>query len=93
MPRYMIEASHDPQPKACARLLNSLLQGGAHILSNVDFGCEEGVHTAWIIVEAENDHYARLMVPPVIRDTALLVKLNKYTPDQIKEMHRQIEAG
>ena len=73
-------------------MLNSLVQGGAHVLRNFEFGCEDGVHKAWIIVEAENDHYARLMVPPVLRDSALLVKLNKFTPEEIKEMHDQIEG-
>ncbi len=92
MPRYMIEDSHDPQPDRCARVLNSLLQAGAHVLRNFEFGCENGVHTAWMIVEAENDHYARLMVPPVIRNSAQLVQLNKFTPEQIRIMHEQIEA-
>ena len=47
----------------------------------------DGHHTAWIIVEAENEAQARHMVPPAIRNTALLVKLNKFTPEQIVELH------
>ncbi len=67
------------------------MQGGAHVLRNFEFGCADDVHTAWIIVEAENDYYARLLVPPVLRDSALLVKLNKFTPEEIKKMHDEIE--
>ncbi len=51
----------------------------------------DGEHTAWIIVEAESDAEARLMVPPVIRDTALLVKLNRFTPEQIMELHKEAQ--
>jgi len=90
MARYMIQASHDPTPAACLRLLDAFLQAGAHYLANAEWGCLAGAHTAWIIVEAENDADARLMVPPVIRDAALLVKLNKFTPDQIRELHESV---
>ena len=48
-----------------------------------------GEHTAWIIVEADNDDQARHMVPPVIRKTARLVKLNRFTPDQIQALHNE----
>ncbi len=73
-------------------MLNSLVQGGAHVLANAEFGCEDDVHKSWLIVESENDYYARLMVPPVLRDSALLVKLNRFTPEEIKEMHDKIEG-
>ena len=92
MPRYLIEHSHDNGHYGCVRFLNSLRQAGAHVLANAEFGCDDGVHTAWLIVEAEDDHYARLMVPPLLRDSALLVRLNRFTPDQINVMHQQIEA-
>ncbi len=68
-------------------MLDAFLRAGAHYLTNAEWGCMEGEHTAWIIVEADNDGQARHMVPPVIRNTALLVKLNKFTPEQIRELH------
>jgi hypothetical protein len=84
----MIQASHDPAPAACLRMLNAFLQAGAHYLTHAEWGCMAGEHTAWIIIEAENDAMARLMVPPVVRSTARLVKLNTFTPEQIKAMHQ-----
>ena len=86
MARYIIEASHDPTPAACLRLLDAFARAGAHYLTHTDWGCLAGVHKAWIMVEAENDDDARLMVPPVIRDSAVLVSLNKFTPEQIREL-------
>lgn len=50
-----------------------------------------GVHTAWLIIEADNDSAAHLAVPPVIRKEALVVKLNRFTPEQINEMHRKAQ--
>jgi len=86
MVRYIIEASHDPTPAACLRLLDAFAKAGSSYLTHTDWGCLAGVHKAWIIVEAENDDDARLMVPPVIRGSALLVRLNKFTPEQIREL-------
>ncbi len=84
MDRYMIQASHDPDPAACSRMVESFLRAGAHYLTNAEWGCKAGVHTAWILVEAGSEAEARLMVPPAIRNTALLVKLNRFTPEQIR---------
>jgi hypothetical protein len=87
MARYMIQASHDPARDACLRILDAFLHAGAHYLTHAEWGCQAGVHTAWIIVEAEDDAAARLMVPPVIRNSATLVRLNTFTPDQIRSLH------
>ena len=67
-------------------MVQEFLRAGAHYLTNADWGCDDGQHTAWIIVEAENDANALLMVPPFIRSTALLVKLNRFTPEEIKRL-------
>ena len=72
-------------------MVEAFLRAGAHYLTNAEWGCMDGEHTAWIIVEAESDAEARLMVPPVIRDTALLVKLNRFTPEQIMELHKEAQ--
>ena len=90
MARYIIQATHEPDPAACLRMLDAFLNAGAHYLTHAEWGCMAGEHTAWIIVEADSDADARLMVPPVIRNTAKLVKLNKFTPEQIRQMHGKV---
>lgn len=85
MPRYIIEATHDSNPAACLRMLDAFLQAGAHYLTNAEWGCKAGEHKAWIIVEASNDAEARLMVPPVIRNTAKVVQLNRFTPEEVRQ--------
>ena len=91
MPRYMIQASHDPSPRGCLGMIDAFMKAGSHYLIRADWGCEAGEHTAWITVEADDDAQARHMVPPVIRKTALLVKLNKFTPDQIEGLHEKFD--
>ena len=86
MARYMIEVSHQPDKSACLRMLDAFMQAGAHYLTNADWGCLSGHHTAWICVEAENDAQARLMVPPVVRQMAVLAKVDKFTAEQIKTL-------
>ena len=90
MPKYLIEDSHEASHGECVRALDAFLQAGAHYLTNAEWGCRAGVHTAWIIVEAENDAEARLTVPPVIRKSARLVKLNRFTPEEIRELQKDL---
>jgi hypothetical protein len=90
MPRYIIQDTHEVED--CLKLLDAFMQAGAHYLTNAEWGCEAGDHTAWIVVEAESDAEARNMVPPIIRNRARLVRLNRFTPDQVRHFHEQAEA-
>ena len=91
MEKFFIEVPHQAEPGACMRAVKTFLNTGSHFLTNAEWGCRAGVHTAWIIVEAENDAEARLMVPPVIRRSARLVKLNRFTTEEIREMGKELE--
>ncbi len=91
MPRYMIQASHEPSHDVCTRTLEAFLRAGAHYLTNADWGCLAGEHTAWITVEADDDYQARLMVPPVIRKTAQVTKLNRFTIPEIRDLFNPVD--
>ena len=87
MKKYLIQESHEPE--GCVRAIDALLQAGAHFLTRSDWGCEAGVHSSWLIFDAEDDEQARLMIPPSIRATATLIPLNKFTPGQLEVFHRE----
>lgn len=89
MPRYIIQADHTLED--CLRVLDGFIQAGAHYLGSADWGCEDGVHTGWLVVEASDDHDAALMVPPVFRKDARVVRLNKFTPEQVREFHNRMK--
>jgi hypothetical protein len=83
--RFLIESPHEPGD--CARLLQLVRAMG--YLYNFDWGCKAGVHCGWAIVEAESDAHARLAVPPLVRSRARIVRLNKFSPEDVESPHEQ----
>ena len=84
MDRYLIETPHTNDN--CLMLLDALNAQG--YLNNFDWGCEAGVHTGWAIINAENEAQARLSVPPLVRNLARIVRLNKFSEEDVTAMHR-----
>lgn len=60
------------------------LSSGSHYLTHADWGCMDGVHTSWIIVDVDNKDEARCILPPVFRSQARIIGLNKFTKEQIE---------
>lgn len=87
MPRFLIETTHDADPKACALSLQAAQERGSHYLTNAFWGCEDDVHKAWVFVDAEDRADALRMVPVGSRLEATAVYVRQYTPDQIRDMH------
>jgi hypothetical protein len=83
MDRYLIESPH--QLRECARMLQQLKAMG--YLYHFDWGCKAGVHVGWAIVEAESEAQARMMVPPLVRNQARIVTLNKFSPEEVDLLH------
>ena len=86
MARFLIEVPHKAEKVACARAVEILLKTGSHFLSHADWGCLDGEHKGWIILEAENKERAKYMLPPAYRNQAKIIKLNKFTLEHIEEI-------
>lgn len=89
MAKFLIEAPHDAERLACARVVEIFLKTGSHFLTHADWGCTDGEHKAWIVADVETKDEARSIVPPAFRSQAKIVKLNYFTIDQIDEVLRQ----
>ncbi|MFZ0283083.1 MAG: hypothetical protein WAL29_15645 [Bacteroidales bacterium] len=90
MERYLIEVPHEATKSACNNAIRVFLQTGSHFLSHADWGCQDGEHKAWLIVEVENKDQARQILPPLFRSEAKIVKLHTYTREEmenIEEVH------
>ena len=90
MERYLIEVPHEATKSACNNAVRVFLQTGSHFLSHADWGCHDGEHKAWLIVEVENKEQARQILPPLFRPEAKIVKLHTYTREEmenIEEVH------
>jgi hypothetical protein len=86
MQRFLIEHCHAPDELACARAVKFFLESGSHFLSHADWGCNDGVHCIWYIVEVDTKDEARMTVPVPFRADAKIVALNTFTMDEIDEI-------
>ena len=91
MARFLIEVPHEAETVACALAARILLTTGSHFLTHADFGCFDGVHKAWIIVEVESKKEVTSILHPTYRAQAKIVKLNKFTLEEIEEILRHHE--
>ncbi len=88
MPKFLIEVPHEAEHVACARVVEVFLKSGSHFLTHADWGCMDGEHKAWIIVDVDDREAARCILPPALRPQAKIVKLNTFTMEQISELLR-----
>jgi len=96
MPRYLIEVAHEPDPAACARVVKVFLTSGSHFLTHADWGCMDGDHRAWIIVDVADKKEAMGIIPPALRSVARIVGLNSFSLaqiDTILERHASADPG
>ena len=84
--RFLIEVPHEETTVACARVVDVFLRTGSHFLSTADWGCKDGVHKAWMVVEVDSKEEARGIVPPAFRPQAKVVQLNRFTREEIKQI-------
>lgn len=77
--RYLIEVEHDGERRACTKAVKVFLRTGSHFLTHADWGCRDGEHKAWIIVELDSKDEARNVVPAEYRGVAKVVQLNRFT--------------
>ena len=86
MDRYLIEVPHEADVVTCARVVRTFLDTGSHYLTHADWGCKDGDHRAWMIVEASDHEEARWIVPAPMRSIAKVVKLTKFDSEEIDDI-------
>jgi hypothetical protein len=88
----MIEVPHEAEVIACIKAVQILLETGSHFLTKADFGCKDGVHKAWIIVDVDDKQEARMILPRPYREKAKITKLNYFSLQELEEL-RQAHQG
>ncbi|MEX0788933.1 MAG: hypothetical protein WD906_02170 [Anaerolineales bacterium] len=78
MPRFLIEVPHEAKKQACDLAVQVFLQTGSHFMTNADWGCADGEHKAWFILEVPNKEEARQILPPAFRLDAKVVELQRF---------------
>jgi len=83
MERFLIISTHTPE--GCNLALHQMLATG--FITHFDWGCDDGEHTGWAIIEAESANQAMLAVPTSQRSGAKAIKLRKFSVEEIKKLH------
>lgn len=89
MPRFLIEVPHESTKVACAQAIEVFLRSGSHFVTHADWGCKDGEHKAWIVVDIDSREDARAILPPAFRSQAKIVKLNAFTIEEAEELLNQ----
>jgi len=84
--KFLIEVPHEAETVACARVVDVFLKSGSHFLSNADWGCRDGEHKAWLLVDVADKNEARRIVPPAFRDQAKITRLNTFSMEEIQDI-------
>ncbi len=88
MPKFLIEVPHESDTVECSRAVQVFLATGSHFLTNAEWGCMDGVHSAWMIVEVESKAEALGIVPPAFRSRTRIVGLNRFSLPKIESFLR-----
>ena len=86
MARFLIEVPHEEEHVACIRAAKILLESGSHFLTNAEFGCKDGVHKAWIMVDVDSREQARNILHRSLRPKANVISLNKFSIEELDEL-------
>ena len=83
MERFLIETPHRAQD--CLNAIGLINAQG--YLTHFDWGCLNGVHVGWGVIEADNEAEARLVVPPLVRGQARVVKVTRFDEAAFAKLH------
>ena len=83
MKRFIVISRH--KGADCVRALKEVTAIG--YLTHFDWGCKDGDHTGWAILEADNKAEAMMSVPTFLRDQAAVVQLTKFEVGEVQAMH------
>jgi hypothetical protein len=84
MKRFLVISNHTGED--CVRALKEALAIG--YLTHFDWGCKDGVHTGWAVLDAEDKSEAILSVPTFLRGSAQVIRLTKFQPEKVLAMHQ-----
>lgn len=85
MALFVITSKHDPVQ--CLQALDEIAEKGSDTLDKFVYGCRDGDHTAYAIVDAANDKEALSLVPDSLLDSACITRVDKFTAEEIESFH------
>ena len=87
--RYLVIAPHDAAE--CMKALDETKDMAPGALGKWDFGCEDGDHTGYLVVNASSSEEALKNVPADLREKAKAIKVHKFTAAELKAAHEKMK--
>jgi hypothetical protein len=91
MNRFLVEIPHEPDDASCRAAIKIFAESGSHYLTHAEWGCEDGVHDAWLIIEADDHSEARQVAPPPYRDKTRVTNVKRYAWIEGDEPHPSLK--
>jgi len=85
---YLITCSHTPE--TCLAALDAMSAAGKDALAQCEWGCKDGDHTAYMMVQADSKDAALAKLPEDARKDAKATMLVKFTQEDIKKFHESM---
>ncbi len=85
--RFLVIISHTPE--SCLADLDKVSAKGEKLLATFDWGCMYGDHSGYAVIEAKDEAAARAMLPAGLSEVKL-IKVGKYTREQIRSFHEKM---
>ena len=86
MSRYLVFSPHTQEE--CLAALDAAAAHGKDSLAQWDWGCMSGDHTGYMFTMASSEGEALKMVPEPVRAKARVVKVSKFTAEEIQSFHK-----
>ena len=83
MATYYIELPHTPEE--CVAAIKEINRLG--YIQHFEWGCKDGHHIGFFRMDAEDENDPFRILPPFIRRNAKVIKVNKFTLEDIQMMH------
>lgn len=89
MSKYLVEVAHGADKVSCIRVIQTFLSTGNHFLMNADWGCHDGVHKAWFVLEAHDKDEAMMIIPYFYRKDTTIIELEKFLLQDLETMMKE----
>jgi len=84
--KYLVEMPHTKE--TCLQSLDEMAEKGSDLLGSVWFGCDMGDHTGYALLDADDEHEVKDMLPNPMINTARVVEVKRHTPEEVRAMHQ-----
>ena len=91
MTKYLVEVSHSADKIECLRTIQIFLSSGSHFLTHADWGCLDGEHKAWFILDADSKEEVLQIVPSYYRRNTKITKLSRFNLQEVENLLKHHE--